>query len=443
MDTAERDHRHAWATDLLDDLADRDVVAVAITWVDHSGITRVKSVPLDKLPDAAAHGVGASPVFDAFLLDDSIVSGRHAGGPVGDLRLHPDLDRITVLAGQPGWAWAPADRHDQHGDPHPQDERGLARTMADRLTVHGYEIKAGFEVEWAVGQAGTDDFRPATTGPAYGHARQVELSDYCVDLIAALAEQDVDVLQFHPEYAPGQFEVSTAPEDPVHAADTAVLVRETIRAITVRHGLRASFSPKVVADGVGNGGHLHVSLWRDGRNLFAADDRPHRLAADAESFAAGVLRHLPALCAIGCPSVASYLRLVPSHWAGAFAVWGVENREAALRLVAGRDLEIKPYDLSANPYLAVAATLAAGLAGIVDDARLPEPVGVDPAHVRHAARLPVSLEEAVRAFEDDDVLFEAFGPEFAATIADVRRGEIDRFADSTPEEIAHATRWRH
>lgn len=104
MDTDERQRRYDRAADLVADLADRDVIVVAITWVDHSGITRVKSVPLRRLPDAAAHGVGASPVFDAFLLDDSIVAGRHAGGPVGDLRLHPDLDRITVLAGQPSWS---------------------------------------------------------------------------------------------------------------------------------------------------------------------------------------------------------------------------------------------------------------------------------------------------------------------------------------------------
>ncbi|MEU4803328.1 glutamine synthetase family protein [Actinosynnema sp. NPDC023587] len=438
MDTAERDHRQAQATALLDGLADRDVVAVAITWIDHSGIARVKSIPLDKLPRVAAHGVGASPVFDAFLLDDTIVAGRHSGSPVGDLRLHPDLARLTVLAGQPGWAWAPADRYDQRGEPHPQDERGLARTMADRLAVHGYEVRAGFEVEWVVGQGGTDDFRPATTGPAYGHIRQVELSDYCADLIAALVEQDVDVLQFHPEYAAGQFEVSTAPEDPVHAADTAVLVRETIRAITIRHGLRASFSPKVVADGVGNGGHLHVSLWRDGKSLFEGHLHP-----DAEAFAAGVLRHLPGLCAIGCPSVASYLRLIPSHWAGAYAAWGVENRETALRLVEGRDLEVKCFDLSANPYLVVAATLAAGLAGIVDGARLPDQITVNPVQVDNAQRLPQSLEDAVRAFEDDEVLTEAFGVEFAATIADVRRGEIARFAGATAEEITDATRWRH
>jgi glutamine synthetase len=443
MDTAEREHRRAQAAELVDDLLEQDVVAVALTWVDHSGITRVKSVPLAGLPRAAADGVGASPVFDAFLLDDTIVAGRHAGGPVGDLRLRPDLDRLTVLAGQPGWAWAPADRFDQQGEPHPQDERGLARAVADRLTVHGYEVQAGFEVEWVVGRADTDEFRPAATGPAYGHARQVELSDYAADLLSALAEQDVEVLQFHPEYAPGQFELSTTPEDPVHAADTSVLVRETIRAITLRHGLRPSFSPKVTAEGVGNGGHLHLSLWRDGRNLFDGGESWFGLTDDAEAFAAGVLRRLPALCAIGVPSVAGYLRLVPRHWAGAFAVWGLENREAALRLVAGRDLEVKCYDLTANPYLAVAATMAAGLAGIVDRSRLPEPVGVDPDGLPDAERLPTCLEEAVAAFEADEVLTEAFGAEFAATIVDVRRGEIARFAHCSPEEVAALTRWRH
>ncbi|MCE6993758.1 glutamine synthetase family protein [Saccharothrix sp. S26] len=443
MDTAEREHRRALAAELVDDLLEQDVVAVALTWVDHSGITRAKSVPLAGLPRAAADGVGASPVFDAFLLDDTIVAGRHAGGPVGDLRLRPDLDRLTVLAGQPGWAWAPADRFDQQGQPHPQDERGLARAVTDRLTVHGYEVQAGFEVEWVVGQGDTDEFRPAATGPAYGHARQVELSDYAADLLSALAEQDVEVLQFHPEYAPGQFELSTTPEDPVHAADTSVLVRETIRAITLRHGLRPSFSPKVTADGVGNGGHLHLSLWRDGRNLFDGGEGWFGLTEDAEAFAAGVLRRLPALCAIGVGSVAGYLRLVPGHWAGAFAVWGLENREAALRLVAGRDLEVKCYDLSANPYLVVAATMAAGLAGIVDRARLPEPVGVDPAALPGAERLPTCLEEAVAAFEADEVLTEAFGAEFAATIVDVRRGEVARFAGCSPEEIAARTRWRH
>ena len=173
------------------------------------------------------------------------------------------------------------------------------------------------------------------SGPAYGLARLVDLSDYCRDVIAALRAQDVEVEQFHPEYAAGQLELSVAPESPVHAADTSVLVRTTIRAVGRQHGLRTSFSAKVDAAGVGNGGHVHLSLGREERNLMAGGTGPFGLTDEAAAFSAGILEHLPGLLAIGSPAVASYLRLVPQHWAGAYQCWGLENREAALRMVTG------------------------------------------------------------------------------------------------------------
>src|SRR5699024_6096840 len=150
-------------------------------------------------------------------------------------------------------------------------------------------------------------------------------SDYLRDLLVALEQQGVAVDQIHPEYGAGQYELSVAAEDPVGAADTFVLVRETIRALSIRHGLRASFSPKVLAEGVGNGGHVHRPLWRNGANVFSGGPGRYGLGEDAEAFSAGVLEHLPALLAVGAPSPASYLRLIPSHWAGAFRVWGLEN----------------------------------------------------------------------------------------------------------------------
>src|SRR5690349_14592421 len=115
MDQAERERRGARAREMTPRPHERGAAAVAATWGDNGGVTRVKAVPLARLEHAAAWGIGASPVFDAFLTDDSIVSGRFAGGPVGDLRLHPDLDRLVVLDHQPGWAWAPADRFTQEG----------------------------------------------------------------------------------------------------------------------------------------------------------------------------------------------------------------------------------------------------------------------------------------------------------------------------------------
>ncbi|MBA3338845.1 MAG: glutamine synthetase [Geodermatophilaceae bacterium] len=458
MDNEDRRAQQQSASEVIGELEDAGVVGVALTFVDNSGITRVKAVPVAKLPSAAAWGVGMSPVFDAFRLDDMIVSGTYAGSPVGDLRLHPDLDRLTVLAGQPGWAWAPADRYDQEGMPHSQCSRQLAFRMVDALAKIGFTAQMAFEVEWAVSGADGDDFVAACQGPAYGMARVSELSDYAVDVLAALAAQGVSVDQFHPEYAAGQLEISVAAESPVDAADTFVLVRETIRAISLRHGLRASFSPKVLADGVGNGAHVHLSLWSEDMNVMTGGDGDFGLSKTANSFSAGILDRLPALLAVGAPSVASYLRLIPSHWAGAFASWGWENRETALRFVTGpagnrnssANLEIKCLDASANPYLVVAGLLAAGIAGLDDDASLPAPVNVDPAGLTPEERetagisaLPSSLEESVAAFEKDPVFRAAFGVELSTTIAELRRFEQELFAESSPEEIAAVTRWKH
>jgi glutamine synthetase len=155
--------------------------------------------------------------------------------------------------------------------------------------------------------------------------------------------------------------------------------------------------------------------------------------------------------------VASYLRLVPSHWAGVFACWGWENREAALRLVTGSDgeqavranLEVKCFDLAANPYLVTGSLIAAGLAGLDEGAGLPGEILIDPAGLppgeldrRGIRRLPQSLPEAVAALEDSTVLREAMGnPLFEAFLA-VRRAEVDLFAGASPDDIAARTRWR-
>lgn len=458
MDERDRVARAARAREREAELAAREVRLVALTWVDNSGITRVKAVPLHKLEHAAAWGVGASPVFDSFLFNDIPVTGQHAPGAVGDLRLHPDVERLTALTAQPGWAWAPADRYDQEGHPHPQDQRLLARVATERLAAAGYTVRAAFEVEWAIGEgdAPPEEFRPAVHGPAYGHARAVARSDYLRDIVVALTDQGVSVDQIHPEYAAGQFELSVAAGDPVFAADSAVLVRETIRAVSQHHGLRVSFAPKVVAGGVGNGGHVHLSLWQDERNMFADGTGPLGMTDPAESFTAGVLRKLPALLAIGAPSMGSYLRLVPQHWAGAYAAWGPENRETALRLVSGAvgsrswaaNLEVKCFDQSANPYLAVAGLVFAGLAGLTEQLRLPDPVDVDPALLsederarRDIRRLPDSLKGAAAAFEADKKLWADFGEQLASTIVDIRQAEAAHFEGMSDEQIVAALRW--
>ena len=292
MDQAERDRRREHAEDLRHGLAEAGVSVVATSFVDNAGISRVKSVPLDRLPHLAAWGVGFSPAFDYFRSDDWVAAPASGEGPVGDQRIIPDLDRLVVLDAQPGWAWAPGERYEQSGAPYAADGRLLLRRLVDGLAGRGLTVRSALEIEWVISEGDGDDYRPGTRGPAYGLSRLAEVSDYSRDVLAALARQGVTVEQFHPEYAPGQLELSVAVEDPVGAADTSVLVRHTIRAVGVRHGLRTSFSPKVDAAGVGNGGHVHLSLWRDDRNLMQGGPSAHGLTPEGEGFAAGVLDHL-------------------------------------------------------------------------------------------------------------------------------------------------------
>lgn len=421
-------------------LTARGVLAVAVTWVDNSGVTRVKAVPVGALAKAVADGVGVSPTFDRFVFDDSVT-----GGPVGDLRLKPDVGKLTVLAAQPGWAWAPGVRHDQDGNVHPGDSRGLLVRVVSELAEQGVTARAAFEVEWCVSKGEGDEFVPACSGPAYGMIRLAELGGYLHDVLDALATQGIQVEQIHPEYAAGQYELSVAHQDPVTAADHLVLVRETIRAVSLNHGLRATFAPKVLAGGVGNGCHVHLSAWRDGQNLMGGGDGTYGLTGDGASFIAGILDRLPALLALGAPSVPSYLRLVPAHWAGAFAAWGLENRETALRFVrAGSpNVEIKCFDGAANPYLALAGLLVAGGAGIAEGATLPEPIDVDPATLADSVPLPGHLGAAVAAFVTDPTLLTAFGAELVDAITSVRHSEIAMLEGQPPEDIVTRSRWSY
>ncbi|MBU6529718.1 glutamine synthetase family protein [Streptomyces mayonensis] len=442
--TYPRSERTARARSAADRLAADGIDAVVFGWVDNAGITRVKSVPLARLGHAAEYGVGAVPCFDRSLVDDSFAAAPSGAGPVGDLRLVPDLDRLVPLAAQPGWAWAPADLRAQDGAPHPGCQRGFARRAVEAVEERGFSVKAGIEVEWVVADA---TGAPATLGPAYGMTRFVELSDYLREVLRALTDQGLTVLQLHPEYAEGQFEVSVATEGPVEAADTTMLVRHTVRAVSARHGLRVSYAPLFTEGSVGNGSHLHLSLWRQGRNLVHGGPGRHGLHPDAEQFLAGVLAELPALLALGAPAVASYLRLVPSHFAGAFRCWGLENREAALRLITGSagqaNAEFKCFDAAANPYLVVGGVLAAGLAGLDAGLPLPPETPSDPASVGSAERLPASLPEAIAAYEKSALLRQALGGGLYEAVLAVRQAEAELFAGRTDADVLEAVRWRY
>ncbi len=435
------------------------VTMVAVTFVDNAGITRVKCVPIDRLEHTASLGVGASPVFDTFCFDDSMVLGRHLGGPDGDLRLVPDLDRLVPLACQPGWAWAPADKYTQEGPRFSACQRSFAADQVAAAAARGLTLSMAFESEWSLG-TDTEDFVPAFHGPAYGLIRLGQVADYARDLVTALLDQGLTVEQFHPEYALAQLELSVAPKDPVGAADDVVLLRHTVRQVSAAHGWRASFAPTVDPNGAGSGAHLHLSVHDADGSLFAGGpgtQGTYGIRPAGEAFLAGVLRELPALCAVGAAHPTSYLRLLPSRWAGVWQCWGRETRESAVRFVTGvvgtesgaANAEVKCFDATANPYLLVGSVIAAGLAGVAEGLTLPAAVSGDPAALsdteRDAAgirRLPTSLTEAAEAFAASTVLAEAMGEALHDTVLTMRRNDGERFADTGADELAALSRWK-
>ena len=281
-----------------------------------------------------------------------------------------------------------------------------------------------------------------------------------------LQAQGLQVEHYYPELGPGQQEISIRHAPALRAADNHVIYRETVRGVALRHGLWASLAPKPIPGQAGNGAHLHASLWDvasapgahpgqpGSRNLFHAAGDPYRLSDTAYHFIGGLLAHLPALTALTCGSVNSYRRLAPQTWASAYTVYGMDNREAAIRICSAMrsnpegsvNLELKPSDSSANPYLALGAYIHAGLDGIRGKLDPGEAVNTDPATMTdterlraRAHRLPGSLSAALDALEADELLMEALGPLRRSAYLAVKRAEARRSPPRAPSTSASIT----
>jgi glutamine synthetase len=436
-------------------LAAAGVRALAMTMVDNGGITRVKAVPLTRLERAAASGVGMAYIWAAAGTDDLFADVAPFDNPSGDMRLIPDLSAARVLTAAPGWAWAPVDQMSQELEPVAACSRTALRRVVASAAEAGLELRATFETEATLVHP---DGSPAHTGPGYSTRALSLIGDFLLDLVGDLEEAGIEVEQFHPEYAPGQFEVSIAPADPLRAADDLVFVRTQMRFAARRHGLDVSFSPVVFPGEVGNGCHVHLSVWRDGVNLLQGGDRAGGLTPDGAAAMGGVVEALPGILAVLAPSPAAYLRLQPHHWAGAYACWGVENREAAVRFIPGTitsrarsaNLEVKAGDGGANPYLAMAVVAAAALDGIERGAALPEPVQDDPSTLAPAelrrlgvVRLPATLDEATERLAGSGVARRVMGDVLHDAFVAVRRRECETHGSLGDDELADAYRWRY
>jgi glutamine synthetase len=293
---------------------------------------------------------------------------------------------------------------------------------------HATSVLIGFEVEFVLLDDSSNLTRPidriagySTTGGLRGDTLLI-----MEEIIEALEASHVAVYHFHTEVA-DQLEIAICPTTPLEAIDSLVYTQETIRTVCVRHGLKASLTPRPVINGPQNGCHIHLSLGP---------------ASQTDSFFAGILKKIKALCAFGMPNFDSYVRVM-ADGAGLWVGWGTENRDFPVRRISHDHWEFRFADATANFYLLLAVILMAGSNGIRQDELLNwKDCGIDPERVSSAKlaeygileRLPTSLRESVDAAKCDKEIQEWIGDEILSLYVNIKEIEIETFAKMHDEE---------
>jgi glutamine synthetase len=417
------------------------------TVVNPAGLTQAKTVPIRRTNTFADPGLGASPSWHAFAIDQSGIAFTDDVGVVGDQRVRIDLSALRIVGD--GLAWAPASFFEQDGTPVAACGRGTLSRVEAALKGAGIEAAIGHEIEFLLVDPHGGRL-PSALWAQYGLAGVLEHEAFVRDVNASATAAGVGIEQFHPEYGPNQFEISLSPLPPVAAADQLALTRLVIGRAARRHGLRVSLSPAPFAGSVGSGAHQHFSLVTPEGPVFSDGAAPAGMTPAGESAVAGVISGLPEAQGILCGSIVSGLRMRPGNWAGAYACWGIENREAAVRFVKGGpgnprggNVEVKIVDPSANPYLASAAILGLALDGIKRQAALPPETTVDPAKLSDSdrrragiVRLPEDQVEVITALDNSTLLRSILGDPVVDMVVAVRRLEQERYADLGPEQLA-------
>lgn len=417
------------------------------TVVKPAGLTQAKTVPIRRTNTFANPGLGASPVWHTFCIDQCSIAFTADISVVGDQRLRIDLSALRIIGD--GLAWAPAGFFEQDGTPVPACSRGTLSRIEAALADAGIDAVIGHEVEFLLVDADGQRL-PSTLWAQYGVAGVLEHEAFVRDVNAAATAAGIAIEQFHPEYGANQFEISLAPQPPVAAADQLVLTRLIIGRTARRHGLRVSLSPAPFAGSIGSGAHQHFSLTMSEGMLFSGGTGAAGMTSAGEAAVAGVLRGLPDAQGILCGSIVSGLRMRPGNWAGIYACWGTENREAAVRFVKGGagsayggNVEVKVVDPSANPYLASAAILGLALDGMKTKAVLPSETTVDPTQLSDVdrdragiLRLAADQADAIAVLDSSKLLRCILGDPVVDAVVAVRQLEHERYGDLDPAQLA-------
>jgi glutamine synthetase len=435
---------------LRDELERLAIRKIKLGGFDVDGILRGKYVSLDKFLGAAEGGLGFCDVIFGWdsgdqLYDNATVTGWHTGYP--DARAVIDLSTFRPIPWEPLTAAFLLDFEELPGKPLAVSPRQLLKRVEEKARSMGFSVKVASEYEFflfketpesirAKGYANLTPLSPGMFG--YSWLRASENAALVHAIQDQLAAFDVELEGFHTETGPGVYEAAIRYDAMVRAGDKAALFKTAVKEICARHGVLPTFMAKWNKELPGCSGHLHQSLWTlDGQPAFRDARDPRGMSKTMQHYVAGQLALMPAMTALIAPTINSYKRMVRGAWSPTMASWGVENRTCALRVIPGSPsatrVEYRFAAADMNPYIAIAASVAAGLHGVERELPLP-PETTGNGYDARCEALPATLRAATEALARSKEARELLGAEFVDHYVRTRDWECRQFESAV-------TRW--
>ena len=419
------------ATDLVKAAKEHGIKYFLISYVDLFGTLRAKLAPASAIGDMAKEGAGFAG-FASWL-------DMTPADP--DVLAIPDPDSLIQLPWKKEVGWLAADPY-MNGKLVDQAPRVILKKMKEKAAKAGYALKTGVECEYfLVSPDGSAISDPSDiqAKPCYDQSALMRRYDVISEICDSMLELGWRPYQNDHEDANGQFEMNWLYDDALVTADRMAFFKYMVKAIAEKHGLRATFMPKPFANLTGSGCHVHVSLWKDGRNIFEDGNDGLGLSRTAYNFIGGVMNAAQELCSITNPTVNSYKRinapatLSGATWSPNSVTYAGNNRTHMIRIPGSGRFELRLADGAANPYLLPAALLAAGLEGMAKNIDPGKPLDIDMYAEGHKApadtkKLPLNLLDALRLTEKSELLRRELGGEFIDSYVKLKNREWDEYS---------------
>ncbi len=420
--------------DILQLVKEQDVEFIRLQFTDIFGCLKNVAITSSQLEKA---------LDNQCMFDGSSIEG-FVGIEESDLYLYPDFHTLEIFPWRPQQgkvARLICDVYRPGGEPFEGDSRYILKKALQEAKDMGYKFDVGPECEFFLFHT-DENGRPTTITheqAGYFDLGPIDLGENARrDMVLTLEEMGFVVEASHHEAAPAQHEIDFKYDEALATADNIMTFKLTVKTIARRHGLHATFMPKPKYGSSGSGMHINMSLSKNGKNIFSDEADPLGLSKEAYYFIGGIMKHIKGMCAITNPLVNSYKRLVPGYEAPVYIAWSAKNRSPLIRVPAARGegtrIELRCPDSAANPYLALAVCLKAGLDGIKNQILPPESIDCNIFELSEEERkshmvemLPGTLQEAINELEKDEFIRSVLGEYVSEKYIQAKQKEWDAY----------------